>query len=437
MLRRPSVHSHLDRLLLFILLGMLSVGCAPPNTYQAPPPPEVTVANPIVKEVSRSLFYTGTTEPVELVQIRARVSGFIDKIAFEDGVLVEENQLLYVIEQDPFSIAVRQAKAAQLLAEERVKSAQADFNSTKAEYQNAQAQLARGERAAQGGAVTQGELDDLRTTRDTAYAAAEAARAAIASSLAEVEAAKAEVAAAELDLSYTEVRSPIAGRVGETLVDRGNLVGASDPTHLTTVIRQDPINAYFAVNENDLLMWRKRLGEGKGYRDVDDPELPSIPIFIGLANEEGYPHEGVFDYGDPGLDRSTGTLRVRGEFANPGVNPEIPLGAFVRVRVPLKPEAALLIDERAVGRDQQGSYVLVVEDVDGKPTVQRKAVEVGESYERMRIINSGLEATDRVVVNGLQRARPGAVVSPIEAKNDAGPTPSADPTEPATPAVGE
>lgn len=399
-----------------ILLMLALAGCtAPPNQLQLPPPPEVTVAHPVEEEVTRHLLYTGTTAPIEIVELRARVSGFIASVEFEEGTLVEEGALLFVIEQEPFEIAVRQAKAAQRLAEEQVRSAEAQFNRAKVEAQNASSQLARGERAAQGGAVTQGELDDLRTARDGAYASAEAARAAIAQAQAQVEAAQAQVADAQLDLSYTEVRSPIAGRVGERLVDRGNLVGASEPTHLTTVIRHDPIYANFFVSESDLLMWQKRREEGKGYADLDDPDKPKIPMSMGLQNEKGFPHEGWFDFGEQQIDESSGTLRIRGVFDNPGVNPLIPQGAFVRVRVPLRPEPALLIDEQAIGRDQGGDYALVVVDKDGKQMVERRSVEVAESFERRRIIESGLSADDRVVVNGLQRARPGAEVRPVEA----------------------
>ncbi|MEM6331658.1 MAG: biotin/lipoyl-binding protein, partial [Planctomycetota bacterium] len=225
---------------LAVLLGLAVAGCGPKNEYQAPPPPEVTVARPVSQVISRSLQFTGTTSPVEKVEIRARVSGYLDKVAFTDGMNVEAGELLFVIDQAPFQTALRQAEATQRLAEARVESSLAEFDKARAEAENAQAQLARGERAARGGAVTEGELDDLRTTRDAAYASAKAAQAAIASSRAEVEAAAAQVASAKLDLSYTEVRSPIKGRVGEAEVDVGNLVGASDPTLLTTVVRYNP-----------------------------------------------------------------------------------------------------------------------------------------------------------------------------------------------------
>lgn len=396
----------------FLLLA--AAGCGAKNEFQPPPPPAVTVANPVRKVIQRTLEFTGTTEPIERVDIRARVAGFLQEVKFTDGSAVEAGQSLFQIDPEPFATAKRQAVAAQRLAEAQAKSATAEFARAKAELDNASAQLARGQRAAEGGAVTAGELDDLRTTRDSAYASAAAAQAAIASAEAQIEAAKAQVAQTELDLGYADVRAPISGRVGESLVDVGNLVGSSEPTHLTTIVRYDPIYAYYTISESDLLMWLGWIKEGKNYSGPSESAKEDFPLRLGLSNEEGYPHEGLYDYADLGVDRSSGTFRVRGAFPNP--NRSIPPGAFVRIQVPLQEEEALLVDERAVGRDQAGSFVLVVVDKEGGPTVERRAVKVAENFEHMRIVESGLTVDDRVIVNGVQRARPGAVVAPSEAE---------------------
>ncbi|MEM8864025.1 MAG: efflux RND transporter periplasmic adaptor subunit [Planctomycetota bacterium] len=398
------------------LIALGVVGCTERNTYQAPPPPEVTVSRPILKSINRTLEFTGTTSPIELVEVRARVEGFLESVKFDEGAEVKKDQQLFLIDPKPFETAKRQAVAAQRLAEAQAKSAAADFNRAKAELDNAAIQLNRGERAAQGGAVSQGELDDLRTTRDTAYAAAAAAQAAIASAEAQVEAAQAEVAQTELDLGYTKVVSPIDGRVGEALVDVGNLVGANEPTHLTTVVRYDPIHAYYTISEADLLRWLTWIDEGKDYSGPGERAKDDFPLFLGLANEEGFPHEGRYDYADLAVDRSSGTFLIRGTFPNP--DRRIPPGAFVRVQVPLVEEEALLIDERCIGRDQGGPFVLVVENKDGKEIVERRSVKLAEGFERMRIVESGLSTEDRIVVNGLQRARPGAVVRAVEAANE-------------------
>ncbi|MEM6331084.1 MAG: efflux RND transporter periplasmic adaptor subunit, partial [Planctomycetota bacterium] len=185
-------------------------------------------------------------------------------------------------------------------------------------------------------------------------------------------------------------------------------------TLLTTVVRYNPINAYYTISEADLLMWIGWVEEGKDYTRPGERATKEFPLYLGLSNEEGFPHEGRYDYADLAIARSTGTYLLRGVFDNS--RRRIPPGAFVRVKVPLQEEEALLIDERAIGRDQGGTYALVVVDKPAGPTVERRSVNLAEAYERMRIVESGLTTADRVVVNGLQRARPGAVVRPVEVR---------------------
>ncbi len=285
-----------------------------------------------------------------------------------------------------------------------------------AQQRNAELQLSRNREAAASGAVTQSEIDELEANNEMAKASVFAARAAKESAEAQRSAAIAALRDAELDLTYTEVQSPITGRVGRTLVDVGNLVGANEATHLTTVIRYDPIYAYYSISESVLLQWIEWQDEGRVAKPEQLQKMRERKVFLALANEQGYPHEGRFDYADLGVDESSGTYMVRAVFDNP--DRQIPPGSFVRIQVPLFPEEVLLVDEVAIGRDQAGAYVLVV---DNQQTVERRGVEVGERYDGMRVIEAGLTTADNVVVNGLQWARPGGKVAPqmVEMKSPA------------------
>ncbi|TWT30434.1 Efflux pump periplasmic linker BepF [Posidoniimonas corsicana] len=409
-----------DLALHLTLLLAAPLGCTERNEYQPPPPPDVTVANPVQATVEDVLEVTGETIPHERIEIRARVEGYLEEAPFTEGAMVEQGQPLFIIDKRPFQAAVDAAKAAELVAEARVRSAEAVLKQAQAQAANDQAQYNRAARAAQAGGVTQAELDELRTTYQNSVAEIDVAQASIESAKAEVEAAKATVRQEELDLSYTDVTSPIAGRVGKRQVDLGNLVGSGESTVLTNVIAYDPIYATFTISEAELLKFQRQAeasGDAPGPKTRDENDRP---ILLGLADEEGYPHVGRFDYADLALDRATGTYFVRAEFPNPGLS--IPPGAFVRIAIPRKEEEALLLPDEAIGRDQNGAYVSVVE-ADNK--VARKAVETAGLYDGKRVIKQGLTPEDRVVVNGLQMAQPGAVVNPIEA-SASGPPESED-----------
>lgn len=386
----------------------LVIGCTK-NEFVPPPPPEVTVAPPVERTISRTQHFTGTTVPFETVEIRARVKGFLDEVKFTDGADVEEGDLLAVIDPRPFQAALSQAQASHKLAEAQLASANAEVLRAQANATNAENQLVRGERARQGGAITESQLDDMRADRDTANAAVSVAQAAVASANAEIAAANAAVEQARLDLGYTQVTAPIAGRVGRVMVDQGNLVGADEPTLITTIIDYDPIYAYFTVSEVDFLDYTERTREETGVTGPPRPQESDLPVFLGLANEQGYPHPGRFDYADLAVDKSSGTYLIRAVFPNP--DRVIPPGAFVRVEVQVREETVMLVDEQAIGRDQAGPYVLVV---NSKNEVERRNVVLGELYEGQRVVEveSRLKATDRIVVNGLLRARPGAIVNP-------------------------
>lgn len=397
-----------------LLSGLLfSSGCGSgKNTYVPPPPPQVTVAHPIEEEIVETRDFTGTTKAFESVEILARVEGFLDAIEFEDGADVEQGQLLARIDPKPFAAALSQAKASLALAQARRQSSEAELTRASAELANMKTQLARVEsaQARSPGAVTESEIELRRTAVMTSQAAVEGANASIASSEAEIAAGEAEVTKAELELSYTEVRSPIAGRVGKKNFNVGSLVGTPGNKLLTSVVRYDPIYAYFTVSEQDYLRFNRE-------RIAQDRKLPNSstagqkrPLLLGLGDEEGYPHQGIVDFADLALDESTGTFLVRGRFDNPELL--IPPGAFVRIRIPMKKQPALLVSETAVGRDQGGAYLLVVND---KNVVEMKRVILGGKHARMQIVSGGqLTPEDRVVVEGIQMSRPGATVTPVE-----------------------
>ena len=217
-----------------------------------------------------------------------------------------------------------------------------------------------------------------------------------------------------MNLSYTKVTSPITGRVSRNFVDTGNLVGEGEPTLLTKVTRFDPMYVYFNLNENDLLrvmsMYRQRTKE-KGIDPSKGPNSEAeMLLFLGLANEEGYPHEGIADFAESSVDPGTGTLQLRGVFPNPGPAFVLIPGLFTRLRLPIeKREGALLVSERAIGSDQGGRYLLAV---NSENVVEKRPIRMGQLVDGLRVIDEGLGPDDSIVVNGIQRARPGAKVDP-------------------------
>lgn len=407
-------------------MALLVVGCQEPNVYQEPPPPPVTVANPEVRTVVDSVEFTGTTEAFELVDIRARVEGFLASIHFDEGMAVKKGDLLFEIDPEPFRAVLDQAEASEKLALARLESAKAEVKRTAAEVRNAESQLARVEQAIKvsPGAVTSEEIELKRTAVLTARAISDSAKAAITSAEAEIAAARALVTQAKLDLGYCTVRSPIDGRAGSKKVDLGNLVGAGESTVLTQIVRYDPIYVTFDVDENALLNFIREQAMEIGDKTRDEVKL-NKPIRIGLGTDEGFPHEGVIDYSDLAVDESTGTYRIRAVV--PNKRKLIPPGAFARIYVPGDEIEATLIDPRAIGRDQSGAYLLVV---DSSNTVERRNIEVAGKFEGLQAVKGDISAEDRVIVNGVQRARPGAKVTPQQASK---PKPTAEPSSESSP----
>jgi RND family efflux transporter MFP subunit len=358
---------------LWLTTLLVLAGCQQPQEFVAPPPPPVTVARPLQQAVTVYNEFTGTTEAIESVDIRARVEGFLDSIHFQPAAEVVQGELLFVIEQEPYQAALDRAKAT--------------LQSRIADHRLAKATARRKEEALKARAISKLEVLQAQAEVLTAQAA--------------IAEAQADVRNAEIEFSYTEIRAPISGRIGRNLVDVGNLVGAGEQTLLTTIVNYQPMYAYFNVNERDLLRYgENRRKEGDSW----------VPVFeLGLANEKGYPHEGRLDYIDNRVDETTGTITVRGEF--PNQSGRMVPGLFARIRIP-EPEQrdALLVPENALGRDQRGTYVLVA---NSENVVEYRLLQVGPQVDGgLRIVADGLRPEDWVIVNGIQRARPGAKVAP-------------------------
>jgi RND family efflux transporter MFP subunit len=367
--------------LVMLLLVAALCGCDETNVYQPPPPPEVTVAHPIERPIKDSFDFTGTTRAVQRVELRPRVSGHLLQIEFDDGQTVEEGKELFVIDPAPF--------------EAQLHAAEAQLSKARAALQLARANLERTQELFRRKVTTQQELDVQKAEVDTAEA--------------EVDVANAAIEQAKLQLGYSVINAPISGRIGQHLVDVGNLIQVEET--LAVIESTGKIHAYFTVSERDLLRFMEMLRRN----EVADPTKQRITLYLGLANETGFPHVGYLDYRELGVDPSTGTVLRRGIFDNE--NNELIPGLFVRIRAtPGEPIERVLIDERAIGSDQTGEFVLVV---NGENKVEQRSVKTGVAVDGLRVIEKGLQTSDRVVVNGLQRARPGAVVKPIEAAADA------------------
>jgi len=354
-------------------------GCQKGNEFKAPPPPKVTVAEPISRDVVETVEFTGTTEATATVELRARVSGYLEKIVFQDGAFVKKGDLLFVIEQAPFQAELDAAKA--------------DLQKAEATLQLAEANLKRTRKLAQENATTQQQLDVQQAEQATAAAGIESGRVA--------------VEQAQLNYGYTEIRAPISGRIGRRLVDEGNLIRLGDMP-LAVIQSIDPIYANFYLSEPELLRFMNMQRENQ----LPDPQQTPPVLHIGLRNEEGFPHEGHLDYRELGLSPSTGTILRRGIFPNPD-NQLVP-GLFVKIRVQIgESKPRLLVEERALGSDQRGDFLLVVNK---EKVVEYRPVKLGIAMGPLRVIEDGIQAGDLVVVNGLQKARPGSPVDPQREK---------------------
>jgi RND family efflux transporter MFP subunit len=370
----------LNSLWRLLLVGLVSLvaACQQPQAAPAPRLPEVTVSQPVTREVVELDEHTGRLEAVESVEIRARVSGYLQAVHFTDGVIVEKGALLFVIDPRPYQAELDRAKAA---------SEQA-----RARYERTQKDLARAQQLAKLRAISQEELDTRAADRREAEEAVQAARAA--------------VEVARLNVEFTEVRAPISGRISRQLVTEGNLVngGTANSTLLTTIVSLDPIYAYFEVDERSYLKRARLLRAG----NRTDARRAKTPVHLGLATETGFPHEGQLDFIDNRLDPNTGTMTGRAIFRNRDL--ALVPGLFARIRLPgSSPYQALLIRDEAIGSDQTQRFALVV---NGQNTVEYRKVELGPMIDGLRVIREGLNPEDWVIVNGVQRVRAGAKVDP-------------------------
>jgi RND family efflux transporter MFP subunit len=354
---------------------VLLTGCER-NTFVPPPPPKVEVAVPVQKPITRYLDATGNTAAIKNVDLVARVQGFLQSINYQDGSFVKQGTTLFTIEPETYKLKLEQAQAAETGAQASAKQAENDFK--------------RQSDLVQRQAVSQATLDTSTSTRDNAQA--------------NLQQAQVNTKIAAVNYGYTNVTAPFDGIVSAHLVSVGELVGVASPTQLATIVALDPIYVNFNVNEQDVL----RIREDARRRGMTTSELRQLPIEIGLQTETNYPHKGKLDYVSPSLNQSTGTLAVRGVLPNP--DRTLLPGMFVRIRVPYNEQKdALLVPDAALGSDQAGRYVLVV---NGENVVEQRKVQTGPVEGELRVIESGVKGDDKVVVAGLLRAIPGQKVDP-------------------------
>ena len=407
-----------------LMLLVLLVGCGPANVYIEPPPPEVTVATPVTRSVTEYLEFTGVTQPVESVDIRARVKGFLKERLFVEGAEVKKGQLLLVIDEATFQIQLESAEtrlqeaeaALQQATESKAREvAKAQVALSESQLQLSQQEEERIRNLFSRQVSTQADIDQMVATRKMRGAEAASDKAkleqaiatyetAILTCRAQLASAKIAVRNAELDLSYCRMTAPIDGRISQVRFDVGNLVGDGESTVLATIVKMDPIYAYATVSEADLVRAPMLVADGKAQKTGE----AGVPVELGLSGGEGYPYQGKIDYSDPSLDAGTGTLRTRGIFTNS--DRALLPGMFVRMRVAVRERAdAILVPERALGTDQSGQFLLVV-GADG--IVQARIVKVGVSIDDLRVVEGPVGLQDQVIVDGLLRARPGAKVTP-------------------------
>jgi RND family efflux transporter MFP subunit len=366
------------RCLAVLVLTLASTdACKKQNAYVPPPPPQVGVAKPLQQAVTPYLEVTGNTVAYNHVDLEARVQGYLQEIKYQDGMDAKQADTLFVIEPAPYQAQLQQAQAT-------LASTQADLVQAEAEF-NRQFTLGKSDYASQS------KVDEARAKRD--------------SDKAKISDNQAGVTIAAINLGYTRVTAPFYGTVTAHLVSVGGLVGYGGPTKLATIIQLDPIYTTFTVSEQQVL----RIKEAIAKRGIKPGDIDNVPVEIGLMTEEGYPHVGKLDYVAPNIDPSTGTLTARGVMQNPD-HLLLP-GMFVRIRIPLAVQEAnqLLVPDQAIGADQSGSYVLVV---DKDNAVSQKAVQTGQHVGKLRVITSGLTADDMVVISANQKAIPGNKVVP-------------------------
>jgi multidrug efflux system membrane fusion protein len=371
-----------------VLAGLAAVlaGCGQGQQQAAPPPPKVTVAEPIKRTIVDQDEYVGRFVAVDFVEVRARVSGYLDKIHFQDGQTVQQGDLLFTIDKRPFQNTVDQARANLELAKSNLIFTQADVK--------------RGEQLVRDRTIS----EQIFEQRSQALRNAQAS----------VAANEAQVRQAELDLEFTDLRAPVAGRIGDRRLAVGNLVTGGtggSTTLLGVIVSTDPIRFEFTVDEASMLRYERLAREARTNMSGSNvTNSAATPVRLKLLDEHDFSHNGRIDFVDNVLDRSTGTIRGRAQFSNS--DGLFKPGLFARAQVPgSAPYQALMVPEAAVGTEQVRKFVYVVDKDD---VARQRFVTLGPVIDELRVIRDGLSANDRVVVNGLMRVRQGQKVTPEE-----------------------
>lgn len=374
----PPRGTTIGRRLTALLLGVLGTAIISACTPEAvggtpPPPPDVGVAKVVSKPVRQWDEFTGRIAAVEAVELRARVSGYVERVAYKEGQEINKGDLLFVIDERRY----------------------------RTQLESAQAELERARSAAQLAQVQDNRAQSLLASNAVSRDQADTRKASVTQSNAVVDAAEAALAEAALNLEFTKVRAPISGRAGRALVTVGNLVQA-DSTLLTTLVSQNPVYVYFDSDERAYLRYAALARRG-------ERNASSNAVRVGLADEQGHPHEGTVDFTDPQVDPNTGTIRIRAILDN--ADRRFTPGLFARVQLEgARESVALLVDDKAVLTDQDRKYVYVVGPDN---TAQRKDVELGRMADGLRIVTAGLTEQDRVIVDGVQKVfMPGMPVNP-------------------------
>lgn len=359
-------------------LMLLMVGCERSKAAPAPAPPKVTVSRPAVRHVVEWDEYTGRLAPTASVEVRARVSGYLQSIHFSDGAIVKKGDLLFVIDPRPYQAELDRALAELKISVARLELAKSDF--------------ARAQRLLQSRAISQEEFDSRAARQREAQE--------------QLQAMAAAVETARLNAEFTRVMAPISGRISRKFVTEGNLIngGTAQSTLLTTIVSLDPIYCYIEADERSFLKYVRLAQEGKrpSSREVRNP------VYLALADETGFPHRGYIDFVDNRLDPNTGTMTGRAVLPNP--DHTLTPGLFARVRLQGSGRyEALLLPDEAIGSDQAQKFVFVVSD---QNVVEYRAVQLGAMIKGLRVVREGLKPEDWVIISGVQRARPGMKVDP-------------------------
>src|SRR6266436_1414510 len=380
---------YLSRYALSGLLLLMTACAQQQPAAPPPPPPKVTVSQPVSREVTEWEEYTGRLEAIESVEVRARVNGYLQSIHFKNGTTVKQGDLLFVIDPRPYQTELERAKAELALANARLERMGKD--------------LARAQMLVRSRAVSEEEVDTRISDQRQAQES--------------VQAARATVNAAQLNVEFTQVRAPISGRISRNLISVGNLIngGTTQSSLLTTIVSLDPIYCYFEADERAYLKGIRQVRNG----DHANSRAGKQPVYMALADEENFPHQGSIDFVDNRLDQNTGTITARAVIPNPDLL--LAPGLFARLRIPSGSKyKALMLPPEALGSDLSQQFVFVV---DAQNLVQYRKVTPGPIIDGWRVIRDGIQPDDWVIVKGVQRVRTGAKVDPLK-QDSAGSQPS-------------